>query len=364
MNFWHGKKVLVTGHTGFKGGWLSLWLQHLNANLVGLALPPVTTPSLFKLANVGEGMQSIMADIRNLNALKQAFIHHQPEIVFHLAAQPLVRHSYENPVETYATNVLGTVHLMESVRAVESVKVVVNITTDKCYENNEWCWGYRENDRLGGFDPYSNSKACAELVTSAYRDSFMRQKGIGLATARAGNVIGGGDWAKDRLIPDIIHGCMQKEAIAIRHPAAIRPWQHVLEPLGGYLRLAEALYHDPLKYSEAWNFGPNEEDARPVSWIADYITRQWSDSAQWVQEGGEHPHEANYLKLDCSKAKSRLGFKPQYDLSKSLAQTIAWYKAYLAGEEMKHFTMAQIQQFINQPIHQKRETNHVYAEVY
>jgi CDP-glucose 4,6-dehydratase len=364
MTFWHGKKVLVTGHTGFKGGWLSLWLQSMKAEVIGLSLPPNTQPDLFTLANVSDNMHSIIGDIRHPCDIKQVFIQHQPEIVFHLAAQPLVRYSYEFPVETYATNVLGTVHLLEAIRTSHSVKAVVNITTDKCYENKEWYWGYRENDRLGGHDPYSNSKACAELVTASYRDSFFKQNGIGIATARAGNVIGGGDWAADRLIPDIIQSCFKGTVVSIRHPHAIRPWQHVLNPLSGYLQLAEALYQAPEKFSESWNFGPNDQDVRPVSWIADYITHQWGESARWSQDQGTHPHEAHYLKLDCSKAISRLGWHPKYSLAECLQKTIAWYRAYYAKQNMYEFTLHQIQEFLQHNNHHQRETDHELTEAY
>lgn len=364
MTFWKGRKVLMTGHTGFKGSWLSLWLQSLQADLVGLALPPPGSPNLFTLASVAPGMQSFMTDIRDANAVKQRVLTHQPEIVFHLAAQPLVRYSYHNPIETYATNVLGTVHLLEAVRACESVKAVVIVTTDKCYENQEWCWGYREDDRLGGHDPYSNSKACAELVTAAYRDSYLRQQGIGLASVRAGNVIGGGDWAEDRLIPDIIRGCIYKNPVEIRNPGAMRPWQHVLEPLSGYLRLAENLFLSPMDYAEAWNFGPNDADVKPVSWIADFITTNWGGANQWVQDHRNHPHESNYLKLDCSKAKSRLSWQPQSNLATGLQKTIEWYKAYQSGEDMQAYTHAQINQFIHPATYKKRVTQHDTAEIY
>ena len=269
--FWVDKRVLVTGHTGFKGSWLSLWLQTLGANLMGLALEPPTTPNMFELANIGEGMKSYVADIRDFNAVEKVVSEARPEIVIHMAAQPLVRYSYQNPIETYATNVMGTVHLLEALQKQAGTKTVVNVTSDKCYENKEWVWGYREDEPMGGFDPYSNSKGCAELVTSAYRRSFFQDKGIGLASARAGNVIGGGDWAQDRLIPDILKSFQAHEPVFIRSPDATRPWQHVLEPLSGYLALAEALWNDPVQFAQAWNFGPKEEDAKPVSWMVDCL---------------------------------------------------------------------------------------------
>jgi len=346
MNFWQGRKVLITGHTGFKGSWLSLWLQQLHAEVIGLAMPPPTTPSLFTVADVASGMTSIIADIRNFDDVLQAMRMHQPELIIHMAAQPLVRASYHAPVETYATNVLGTVHVLEAARQVPSVKTIINITTDKCYENKEWHWGYRENDTLGGYDPYSNSKACAELVTKTYRCSYFKETGIGLASARAGNVIGGGDWAEDRLIPDIIRACMQRQPVAIRYPGAIRPWQHVLEPLHGYLLLAEKLHQSSESFAEGWNFGPEEHDVKPVSWITDFIVNQWGNGASWQQDGNVHVHEANYLKLDCSKAKAQLGWHPRWNLQKGLQETISWYQAFQASENIREKTRNQILNFI------------------
>ena len=275
-SFWRGKKVFVTGHTGFKGGWLCLWLQQLGANVTGYALQPPTTPSLFEIAVIGRGMESIIGDIREATTLSDAVRTAQPELVIHMAAQPLVRYSYENPIETYSTNVMGTVHLLEAIRKTQSVKAVVCVTSDKCYENREWEWGYRENDPLGGYDPYSNSKACAELVTAAYRNSYFNpdkyfEHGVAVASARAGNVIGGGDWAQDRLVPDMLRAIECGKPVLIRNPDAIRPWQHVLEPLSGYLLLAESLLtHGPAN-AEAWNFGPHDADAKPVRWIVDRL---------------------------------------------------------------------------------------------
>lgn len=343
--FWKNKTILITGHTGFKGSWLSLWLTQLGANVIGFALPPPTEPNLFTLANVSSGMTSIIGDIRDFSSLLTLLKNHQPEIIIHMAAQPLVLQSYDEPIETYETNVMGTVHLLEAARQTQSVKAIVNVTTDKCYENKEWHWGYRENDRLGGYDPYSNSKACSELVTSAYRDSYFRKMNIGLASARAGNVIGGGDWAKDRLIPSIIDSLFNQQPLSIRHPQALRPWQHVLEPLRGYLLLAQKLYEAPDAFAEAWNFGPTEEDIQPVKWIVEYAEKKWakpSSSASWVLDNVLHPHEACYLKLDFSKAKSRLGWKPQWNLGKGLDQTIEWYQAYYSKNNMFNITMGQI----------------------
>ena len=340
--FWRGKRVFLTGHTGFKGSWISLWLQNLGAELTGFALQPPTRPSLFEEARVADGMRSLIGDIRDLSALQQAIQAGKPEIVIHMAAQPLVRYAYQNPVETYATNVMGTVHLLEAVRNTPGVKAVVNVTTDKCYENKEWLWGYREDEPMGGHDPYSNSKGCSELVTSAYRRSFFQEKGIALASARAGNVIGGGDWAADRLIPDILRAFEQNQPVIIRNPHATRPWQHVLEPLSGYLTLAERLCTDGQAFAESWNFGPHDDDASPVQWIVEHMVGSWSNGASWQLGGGAHPHEANYLKLDISKAKARLGWQPRWALSTALEKITAWHHAYLASTNMHEFTMQQI----------------------
>jgi CDP-glucose 4,6-dehydratase len=342
--FWKGKKVFITGHTGFKGSWLSLWLQYLGAELVGFSLPPPTNPNMFSLVNVADGMTSIVGDIANFAFLKIMLQKHNPEIVIHLAAQPLVRYAYDNPIETYMTNVMGTVHLLEALRQTPSVKVAINVTTDKCYENKEWYWGYRETDRLGGKDPYSSSKACSELITSTYRHSYLNKQ-LHLASARAGNVIGGGDWAEDRLIPDIIKGCINQQTIRVRNPQALRPWQYVLEPLSGYLLLAQRLYNDGHQYAESWNFGPDAMDARPVSWIADYITSKWEEGASWIKTNESQAHEANYLRLECSKAKMKLGWQPCWNLEKGLQETIAWYKGYFRGECMREMTLNQIKKF-------------------
>ena len=348
--FWHGKRVLLTGHTGFKGSWLSLWLQSMGAQVTGYALAPPTNPSLFDMADVGKGMTSVIGDIRDLSKLQAVFAQHSPEIVIHMAAQPLVRYSYQNPVETYATNVMGTVHLLEAVRNTPGVKAVVNITTDKCYENRDWVWGYRENEPMGGFDPYSNSKGCAELVSAAYRSSFFNannyaQHGVATATVRAGNVIGGGDWAQDRLIPDILAAFEQGRKVDIRNPHAIRPWQHVMEPLRGYLTLAEQLFEHGPSFGEGWNFGPNDEDAKPVGWIVEQMAAMWGADAQWQVDTGEHPHEAHYLKLDISKARSRLNWHPALRLQDALALIIDWSKQHTAGVNMRQLTLSQLQAY-------------------
>ncbi len=351
-SFWKGKRVLVTGHTGFKGSWLSLWLQRLGAEVTGYSLEPPTEPSLFEVARVADGMHSVIGDIRDFPTLREVVRDRRPEIVFHMAAQALVRPSYRDPIETYASNVMGTVNLLEAVRQAEGVvRAVVNVTSDKCYQNNEWVWGYREIDRLGGHDPYSNSKACAELVTAAFRDSFFdpadySRHGVALASVRAGNVIGGGDWAEDRLIPDIMRAILAGEPVRIRNPHAIRPWQHVLEPLAGYLRLAERLCHEGPAFAEAWNFGPDDSSARPVSWIVEHLTRLWDGEARWEVDGGDHPHEAHYLKLDCSKARDRLGIVPRLDLATALEWIVEWNQAWLDGKDMRGVTEQQIDRYV------------------
>lgn len=341
-SFWQGKRVLLTGHTGFKGGWLALWLQSMGTTLRGIALAPPTEPSLFEVARIGNGMDHCIADIRNFNAIRALIADFRPEIVLHLAAQPLVRHSYQQPVETYATNVMGTVHVLEAAREAGSVRAIVNVTTDKCYENREWAWGYRENEPMGGHDPYSSSKGCAELISHAYRRSFLETAGIGLATARAGNVIGGGDWAEDRLVPDILRALQNGAPIQIRNPHAIRPWQHVLEPLSGYLLLAERLHAGNTADAEAWNFGPCDQDARPVQWIVEHLCAAWGDNTNWSLQLGEHPHEANWLKLDISKARQRLRWTPRWTLDTALSCTIEWHRAWLDGRDMRAVCLQQI----------------------
>jgi CDP-glucose 4,6-dehydratase len=344
-DFWRGKRVFLTGHTGFKGSWLSLWLQSMGAQLQGLALDPPTTPNLFTEARVGAGMASTIGDIRDLATVQQAMAAFQPDIVLHMAAQPLVRLSYVEPVETYATNVMGTVHVLEAARRAGSVRVIVNVTTDKCYENKEWFWGYREDEPMGGYDPYSNSKGCSELVTSAYRRSFFQKEGIALASGRAGNVIGGGDWAADRLVPDILRAFERQQPVVIRNPHSTRPWQHVLEPLSGYLTLAEQLWEHGQAYAEGWNFGPTDDDARPVQWIVERLVQAWGEGARWQLDGADHPHEAGYLKLDISKAKHRLGWRPSWHLDTALDKIVQWHQAWLAQQDVQALCLAQIQQY-------------------
>jgi len=353
-SFWKGKKVFLTGHTGFKGAWLSLWLHQLGARVTGYALNPPTDPSLFELCRVAELMDSVLGDVRDGQHLAATLRQAAPEIVIHMAAQPLVRDSYNIPVETFAINVMGTVNLLEAVRNCPGVKAVVNVTTDKCYENREWAWGYRENEPMGGHDPYSSSKGCSELVTSSYRESyFTKPAGLpggnppAVASARAGNVIGGGDWACDRLIPDCIGALLRGEAVRIRNPHSVRPWQHVLEPLSGYLTLAQQLYQHGQKYASGWNFGPRDEDARPVEWIVQNICAKWGAAARYTIDAGEHPHEAHYLKLDCSKAKAELGWQPHWNLDTALDKIVAWTSAYRDQAPMRPVCLGQIEEYQN-----------------
>ncbi|WP_245546654.1 CDP-glucose 4,6-dehydratase [Leeia oryzae] len=351
-SFWSGKKVFVTGHTGFKGGWLSIWLQMLGADVTGYALQAPTNPSIFETARVATGMHSIIGDIRDLACLQQAISDSKPEIILHLAAQPLVRYSYANPVETYATNVMGSVHLLESVRNCSSVRAVVMVTSDKCYENREWLWGYRENEAMGGYDPYSNSKGCAELVTSAYRQSFFNpeqydQHGIAIASARAGNVIGGGDWANDRLIPDILKTLDTGHEVLIRSPHAIRPWQHVLEPLAGYLMLAEKLYTEGVHFAEAWNFGPDDQDMCSVGALVKQLQPLFGDRLDIaLAQTPPALHEAGLLRLDSTKARTQLGWRPRWRMKEAVQQIHGWHTAWLAGNDMRTVTEAQIQAYM------------------
>jgi len=345
-SFWRGRRVFLTGHTGFKGGWLSLWLAGLGAEVHGYALAPPTEPNFFTVARLDERLaSSTIADIRDMSALGNAMAVVRPEVVFHLAAQPLVRHSYAEPVETYAVNVMGTVSLLEAVRRVPGVKALVNITSDKCYENREWVWPYRENEALGGFDPYSSSKACAELATAAWRRSFLDAAGVQVASARAGNVIGGGDWAADRLVPDFLRVLEAGRPLAVRSPQATRPWQHVLEPLAGYLMLAERLHTEGAAFAEAWNFGPDAADMRPVRWIVDALCTRMPGSAWRDDSGAPRPHEAHTLRLDSAKARARLGWQPRWNLQQALAATLDWHKAWKSGADMADFSLQQIRAY-------------------
>lgn len=347
--FWKGKKVFLTGHTGFKGSWLSLWLASMGAKVTGYALEPNTVPNLFGVLAIDSLIEkSHISDIRNLAGLQKAMSEATPDVVIHMAAQPLVRYSYVNPVETYATNVMGTVHVLESTRTIDTVRATVVITTDKCYENKEWVWGYRENEPIGGYDPYSNSKGCAELVTSAYRQSYFSNSNSTnkVASARAGNVIGGGDWSEDRLIPDAIKAFEANMPLMIRNPMATRPWQHVLEPLSGYLILAQALYERGSPFASGWNFGPRDEDNRSVEEVVQLMISSWGEMARWEKEGSEQPHEAHLLKLDCSKARVQLGWTPKWDLEVAMQKIIEWQKAYQANEDMQELSLAQINHYM------------------
>lgn len=347
--FWQGRRVLLTGHTGFKGGWLALWLQSMGADVRGIALAPPTTPSLFDAARVAEGMDHRIADIRDFTAIAPLIETFQPEVVFHLAAQPLVRLSYREPVDTYSTNVMGTVHVLEACRRAGSPRAIVNVTTDKCYENHGSPRAYREDEPMGGHDPYSSSKGCAELVSSAYRRSFLESAGIALATARAGNVIGGGDWAEDRLVPDILRALETGAPVQVRHPHAVRPWQHVLEPLSGYLLLAQHLHAGGQADAEAWNFGPSEQDAKPVQWIVERLCEAWGSGATWTLQPGDHPHEAGYLKLNSSKARQRLQWNPRWTLDIALARSVEWHRAWRDGQDMRAVCLRQISEYANAP---------------
>lgn len=351
LSVWKGRKVFLTGHTGFKGGWLALWLTQLGAQVRGYALDPYTNPSLLEEAKVSSVVEDIRGDIRDLPKLEAAMKEFAPEIVIHMAAQPLVRYSYVDPLGTYSTNVIGTAHVLEAVRKTPSVRAVVSVTTDKCYENKEWVWGYRETDPLGGYDPYSSSKACAEIVTAAYRQSFFHPSKFNadhktlIASARAGNVIGGGDWSDDRLIPDLVRGFLKGEPVLIRRPNSIRPWQHVLEPLWGYVRLAEELYKGNVSAASGWNFGPSDDDAWPVGRIAEKMVSVWGDNARWILDADPGVHEAGYLKLDASKARAELGWHPSLRIGTSLEWLVDWYKRWQAGEDMHALTLQQIRNY-------------------
>lgn len=351
-NFWENKKVFITGHTGFKGSWLSLWLHHKGAKVIGYSLKPPTNPSLFELCKVDQYLEhSVMGNIINQTFLKQTLLDSQPDIIIHMAAQPLVRESYNSPVETFQTNIMGTVNLLDAVRSCKSVKVVLNVTTDKCYENKEWIWGYRETEPLGGYDPYSSSKACSELVTAAYRNSFFpndqfENHGVAIATARAGNVIGGGDWSRDRLVPDILRSLINNEKIMIRNPHAIRPWQHVLEPLSGYIHLSELLYEHGPHFTGAWNLGPHDDDSKHVQWIVEKLCEKWGGGNKGYQiDDSKRPHEANYLKLDCSKAKKELNWNPKWNLEKALDKIVEWTKGYQEGIDLTELCLKQIMEY-------------------
>lgn len=351
-NVYKGKKVLITGHTGFKGSWLCILLNKLGAEIYGYALEPPTNPNLYTEAKLDDFVNSTIGDIRDYSNLLKVVRNIKPQIVIHMAAQPLVRESYKRPVETYEINVMGTVNLLEACRNTSSVKAIVNVTTDKCYENQEWHWGYRENEPMGGYDPYSNSKGCSELVTSCYRNSYFHrtnysEHGVAIASARAGNVIGGGDWAIDRLIPDLIKSLEENKDVIIRNPSAIRPWQHVLEPLNGYLQLASKLYIEGSNFSESWNFGPNEEDIKDVEWITKTFCEQWGNNGNYKIDKNQHPHEASLLKLDCSKAKSLLGWYPKWNILTTIKSIVDWYKSFESGENAKVLTERQIELFYN-----------------
>lgn len=352
-SFWSGKRVFLTGHTGFKGGWLSLWLSAMGARVTGFALAPNTVPSFFEVANVEDSLeQSIIGDICDLVNLRIAIANAKPEIVIHMAAQPLVRYSYLNPVETYSTNVMGTVHVLEGIRALDCVRAVVVVTTDKCYENKEWIWGYRESEPMGGRDPYSNSKGCAELVTSAYRDSYFSPEtfdkhGVAIASARAGNVIGGGDWSEDRLIPDAIKAFEANQELMIRNPLATRPWQHVLEPLSGYLVLAQALHQRGAEFIGGWNFGPRDDDARSVQEVIELLIQGWGSKVSWLQDISVQPHEAHSLKLDCSKAHQYLNWVPRWSLENAIQNITQWHQDYRFQKNMRETSMQQINLYQN-----------------
>jgi CDP-glucose 4,6-dehydratase len=349
-SFWNGRCVFLTGHTGFKGSWLSLWLGALGADVTGYSLDPPTQPNLFEQAEVANSVRSIRGDIRDFAPLKAAMAECRPTVVIHMAAQSVVRRGYIDPIETYSSNVMGTVHLFEAVRQLGHPCTVVNVTSDKCYANREWVWGYREDEPMGGRDPYSNSKGCAELITTAYRESYfppasLERHGVAVASARAGNAIGGGDWTSDQLIPDLVRAFLAKESCVIRNPSAIRPWQFVLEPLRGYLTLTERLSEDASQFASGWNFGPAEGDAKPVSWIADALARSWGRGASWNQDVGTHPREAHFLKLDASKARACMDWHPVLPLNQALEWVVEWYRAFQTGADLPRLTRTQIERY-------------------
>jgi CDP-glucose 4,6-dehydratase len=351
-DFWKDRKVFITGHTGFKGSWLSLWLQQLSAHVVGYSLPAPTEPSLFEVADVASGMVSITGDIRDYNHLRDSLEEHQPDIVFHMAAQSVVRESYKDPIETYSSNVMGTVNLLQALRHLSRDSALVNITSDKSYQNREWIWGYRETDRLGGHDPYSNSKACAELVTQSFTDSFFNVAGEQqhhkwVATARAGNVIGGGDWTRDQLIPDVLTAFHEQRPVVLRSPQSVRPWQFVLDCLGGYLTLAERLASEGQQYTGAWNFGPRLEDTLPVQDMVERLIAKWPGEASWIRDEQTHPHEAGCLRLDTTKTTLLLGWTPRLALAQSLDWITDWYVRYFRGENPKSLCMEQIVRYMD-----------------
>jgi len=348
--FWKDKRVLITGNTGFKGSWLSIWLSTLGANILGYSLTPPTEPSLFEVARLDKLYRTEIGDVRDFEHLKVVVTEFSPEIVIHMAAQPIVRKSYIDPRETYEINVMGTVNLLEALRFCDSVRAVINVTTDKVYKNEEWVWGYRETDTLGGFDPYSASKACSEIVTSSFRDSFFNLSRynvhhVAVATARAGNVIGGGDWGVDRLVPDFVRTVLSGGKVKIRNPQAVRPWQHVLEPLSGYMTLAEKLFEEGPFYAQAWNFGPNEESCKTVEYVINKLCSLWGDIGYETENANGLLHETNYLKLDCSKSKKYLGWEPVWNINQALEKTVEWLKAYVSGENILEVCEKQIREY-------------------
>ena len=344
--FWSGKRVFITGHTGFKGSWLSMWLSHLGCTTMGYSLLPNSSPSLFDIAKVEGLIKSQIGDIRNHELLYKSMVNFDPDILIHMAAQPLVRYSYNNPIETYEVNVIGTAKVLEVARSCINLKAIINITTDKCYENTGFDKSYKETDPMGGYDPYSSSKGCAELVAASYRSSYLNDLGIGIASVRAGNVIGGGDWAPDRLIPDILRSFEMKKPVIVRNPDATRPWQHVLEPLSGYIVLAQKLYIDSQEYSEGWNFGPIQDDVKSVRWILDKMISSWPDSS-WKLDNNLNPHEAGFLKLDISKAYTRLNWQPVWRLDKALEKIVYWHKAWINNNDMQYLCLSEIEEYMH-----------------